>query len=221
MAGTELGQTKKEGTLRQVFLNFYQDIMTIAGGRIETIVEVAVGGTFGVVTGPPLEITLTLTVANHLIEPGDTINATWGTDKTGVFTVASKTAAVNPVMTLTQVSGDVPTDAMEPKVTVIREYAAEDYNSAAMLSDIRDSLNGASGATILAAGQTSPAGTVYRWIEIIEDTVFTTLDSTNVTGSGAGALTAITWPQFFSITGIFTSITVTSGKVIAYKQRPV
>jgi len=54
-----------------------------------------------------------------------------------------------------------------------------------------------------------------KWfaITIISDAIFTTLTSSNLTGSTTG----ITFPAGIQIYGDFTTITLTSGTVLAYK----
>lgn len=54
----------------------------------------------------------------------------------------------------------------------------------------------------------------FRWIQVINDTVFASIASNNITD--ASALSGLTIPAGVGIGGNFTQIEVTSGVVIAY-----
>jgi hypothetical protein len=62
-------------------------------------------------------------------------------------------------------------------------------------------------------GTTAVTGN-FAAIQMIEDTVFTTLTSSNWSGD---AMTGVTFKAGQVIYGAFTAFTLTSGKVIAYK----
>ena len=55
-------------------------------------------------------------------------------------------------------------------------------------------------------------------IDIIEDAVFSVLTETN--GSVVGTLGSITFPAGYRMLGLFTAITLSSGTVRAYYNRP-
>ena len=54
----------------------------------------------------------------------------------------------------------------------------------------------------------------FRWIQVINDTVFASIASNNITD--ASVLSGLTIPAGVGIGGNFTQIEVTSGVVIAY-----
>lgn len=68
------------------------------------------------------------------------------------------------------------------------------------------------GATV-ETGTTAKTGSWFA-IQMIEDSVFSTLTSANWDGDAA---TGVTFPAGQVIYGAFTAFTLTSGKVIAYK----
>jgi len=76
-------------------------------------------------------------------------------------------------------------------------------------------LQGGNGGHVLNVGEGAQTGKSYRWIQFIEDTVFTTLagNLTNVAD-----LQTITHLAGTGIGGNFTAVTVASGTCIAYDQ---
>lgn len=60
----------------------------------------------------------------------------------------------------------------------------------------------------------------YCAITMLEDTTFTILTTTNWSAgtSGSNAVTSVTYPKGLTIFGSFTSITLATGKVIAYNS---
>jgi hypothetical protein len=76
-------------------------------------------------------------------------------------------------------------------------------------------LMGGNGGHVLNSGEGAQTGKTYRWIQIIEDTVFTTLQG-NLTN--IADLQGITHLAGTGIGGNFTAVTVASGTCIAYDQ---
>ncbi len=76
-------------------------------------------------------------------------------------------------------------------------------------------LQGCNGGHVLNSGEGAQTGKTYRWIQIIEDTVFTTLQG-NLTN--IADLQGITHLAGTGIGGNFTAVTVASGTCIAYDQ---
>ena len=83
-----------------------------------------------------------------------------------------------------------------------------------MSSPISYDLQGQGGGVILStSGEPSATGS-FRWIQVVTDSVLTTLVSENIADSAQ--LAGPTIPAGLGIGGRFTSITVSSGVVIAY-----
>jgi len=76
-------------------------------------------------------------------------------------------------------------------------------------------LQGQQGGDVLGAGDTISGD--YRWIQIVNDTVLDGLTSSNLDNANP-ALIGPTLPAGLGIGGKFTSISVTSGLVIAYYE---
>lgn len=84
------------------------------------------------------------------------------------------------------------------------------YNTIVREQDFNASSFGEYGFRLVESGFSQPAGEVYRSITFVEDSVITvTCDS------GAG-LTSETFPAGLTIYGKFNTISVASGRVIAY-----
>jgi hypothetical protein len=64
---------------------------------------------------------------------------------------------------------------------------------------------------------TNPHTGNWQGIQIVTNTVFTTLTSTSISGT----LTGITWPACFFLRGAFTAITLASGIVLADKAETI
>lgn len=77
-------------------------------------------------------------------------------------------------------------------------------------------LQGGNGGHVLNSGEGAQTGKNYRWIQMIEDTVFTTL--TDATLTNVADLQGITHLAGTGIGGNFTAVTVASGTCIAYNQ---
>jgi hypothetical protein len=74
-------------------------------------------------------------------------------------------------------------------------------------------LQGQQGGHVLNAGEGAVTGN-FRWIQMVEDTVFTTITGSNLTNTAD--LAGITHLAGTGIGGTFTAITVASGTCIAY-----
>ena len=74
-------------------------------------------------------------------------------------------------------------------------------------------LQGQQGGTVYNAGQSAVGP--FRWVQIVNDTVFSVFASSTVTNAGTKLIT-ITHPAGTGIGGNTTGFTVTSGVVIAY-----
>jgi TRAP-type C4-dicarboxylate transport system permease large subunit len=74
-------------------------------------------------------------------------------------------------------------------------------------------LQGQGGGRVITSASGAVTGT-FRWIQVVTDTVFSALSSSNV--ANASALQTVTIPAGVGLGGRFESITVTSGVVIAY-----
>ena len=85
--------------------------------------------------------------------------------------------------------------------------------SSRMSSPVSYDLQGQGGGIVVSLGATSVTGN-FRWIQIVEDTVLSTLTSSNI--DGAADLTGITLPAGLGIGGRFSNIVLTSGTAIAY-----
>lgn len=85
--------------------------------------------------------------------------------------------------------------------------------SSHMSSPVSYDLQGQGGGVVLGSTTTSATGT-FRWIQVVNDAVLTSLASDNIID--ATDLASITLPAGLGIGGRFTEITVTSGIVIAY-----
>lgn len=84
-----------------------------------------------------------------------------------------------------------------------------------MSSPVSYDLQGQGGGVVLSTGtQTSSTGS-FRWIQVVNDAVLSTVVSDNITNAGDD-LISITLPAGLGIGGRFHEITVTSGVVIAY-----
>ena len=74
-------------------------------------------------------------------------------------------------------------------------------------------LQGQQGGQVFNAGGVASGN--FRWIQVVNDTVFSAITSTNLTDAGSKLIT-ITHPAGTGLGGVFTGFTVTSGVVIAY-----
>jgi TRAP-type C4-dicarboxylate transport system permease large subunit len=74
-------------------------------------------------------------------------------------------------------------------------------------------LQGQGGGRVITSASGAVTGT-FRWIQVVTDTVFSALSSSNV--ANASSLQTVTIPAGVGLGGRFESITVTSGVVIAY-----
>lgn len=83
------------------------------------------------------------------------------------------------------------------------------------MSSTAFNLQGGSGGHVLNSGEGAQTGETYRWIQMVEDTVFSTLAG-NL--DNIADLQTITHLAGTGIGGNFTSVTVTSGTCIAYYQ---
>ena len=81
-----------------------------------------------------------------------------------------------------------------------------------MSSPISYDLQGQGGGVVLSNGDSETAA--FRWVQVLQDTVFSTFDSSNLTNDGSIAGTTI--PAGVGIGGMITDIEVTTGLVIAY-----
>jgi hypothetical protein len=77
-------------------------------------------------------------------------------------------------------------------------------------------LQGGNGGHVLNSGEGAQTGKSYRWIQMIEDTVFSTITGSNLTNTAD--LATITHLAGTGIGGNFTAVTVSSGTCIAYDQ---
>jgi hypothetical protein len=77
-------------------------------------------------------------------------------------------------------------------------------------------LQGGNGGHVLNSGEGVQTGKNYRWIQMVEDTVFTTITGSNLTNTAD--LAGITHLAGTGIGGNFTAVTVASGTCIAYDQ---
>lgn len=77
-------------------------------------------------------------------------------------------------------------------------------------------LQGGNGGHVLNSGEGAQTGKTYRWIQMVEDTVFSTITGSNLTNTAD--LATITHLAGTGIGGNFTAVTVTSGTCIAYDQ---
>ena len=74
-------------------------------------------------------------------------------------------------------------------------------------------LQGQQGGTVFNAGGVASGN--FRWIQIVNDTIFSAIASPNLTDASTKLIT-ITHPAGTGLGGSFTGFTVTSGVVIAY-----
>jgi hypothetical protein len=84
------------------------------------------------------------------------------------------------------------------------------YNTIVRGQDFQASSFAEYGFRLVEAGFSKPAGEVYRALTFVEDSLITT---TNDNGDG---LTSETFPAGLTIYGKFNTISVASGRVIAY-----
>jgi len=77
-------------------------------------------------------------------------------------------------------------------------------------------LQGGNGGHVLNSGEGAQTGKSYRWIQMVEDTVFSTITGSNLTNTAD--LATITHLAGTGIGGHRTTMTVTSGTCIAYDQ---
>jgi hypothetical protein len=75
-------------------------------------------------------------------------------------------------------------------------------------------LQGQQGGQVYTSADGAVTGS-FRWIQIVNDTVFSAIASPNVTNASTKLIT-ITHPAGTGLGGLFTGFTVTSGVVIAY-----
>jgi hypothetical protein len=74
-------------------------------------------------------------------------------------------------------------------------------------------MQGQGGGQVITSASGAVTG-VFRWVQVITDTVFSVVTAPNLTG--ATSLQTITIPAGVGIGGRITALTVTSGVVIAY-----
>lgn len=74
-------------------------------------------------------------------------------------------------------------------------------------------IQGQGGGQVITSASGAVTG-VFRWVQVITDTVFSVVTAPNLTG--ATSLQTITIPAGVGIGGRITALTVTSGVVIAY-----
>jgi hypothetical protein len=74
-------------------------------------------------------------------------------------------------------------------------------------------LQGQQGGVVFNAGGVASGN--FRWIQIVNDTIFSAIASPNLTDASTKLIT-ITHPAGTGLGGLFTGFTVTSGVVIAY-----
>lgn len=84
------------------------------------------------------------------------------------------------------------------------------YNTIVRQQDYQASSFGEYGFRLIESGFSQPSGEVYRALTFVEDSVVTT---TNVNGD---ALTSETFPAGLTIYGKFNTVSVSSGRLIAY-----
>jgi hypothetical protein len=82
-----------------------------------------------------------------------------------------------------------------------------------MSSPVSYDLQGQGGGQVITSASGAVTGN-FRWIQVVTDTILTTLTSSNI--ANASALQSITIPAGVGLGGRFEAITVTSGVVIAY-----
>ena len=82
-----------------------------------------------------------------------------------------------------------------------------------MSSPISYDLQGQGGGQVITSASGAVTGK-FRWVQVVTDTVFSVVTSSNITG--ATSLQTITIPAGVGIGGLFTALTVTSGVVVAY-----
>lgn len=82
-----------------------------------------------------------------------------------------------------------------------------------MSSPVSYDIQGQGGGQVITSASGAVTG-VFRWVQIITDTVFSVVTAPNLTG--ATSLQTITIPAGVGIGGRITALTVTSGVVIAY-----
>ena len=73
-------------------------------------------------------------------------------------------------------------------------------------------LQGQQGGEVLGNGESSTGP--FRWIQVIQDTTFSIIDSSNI--ANVDTLESTTIPAGIGIGGAFTNVSVTTGLVIAY-----
>lgn len=77
-------------------------------------------------------------------------------------------------------------------------------------------LQGGNGGHVLNSGEGAQTGKNYRWVQIVEDTVFANVASDTLTN--VADLESITHLAGTGFGGNITELTVTSGTCIAYDQ---
>jgi hypothetical protein len=82
-----------------------------------------------------------------------------------------------------------------------------------MSSPVSYDMQGQGGGQVITSASGAVTG-VFRWVQVITDTVFSVVTAPNLTG--ATSLQTITIPAGVGIGGRITALTVTSGVVIAY-----
>ena len=82
-----------------------------------------------------------------------------------------------------------------------------------MSSPVSYDIQGQGGGQVITSASGAVTG-VFRWVQVITDTVFSVVTAPNLTG--ATSLQTITIPAGVGIGGRITALTVTSGVVIAY-----
>jgi len=84
-----------------------------------------------------------------------------------------------------------------------------------MGSPVSYDLQGQGGGQVITSASGAVSG-VFRWIQVVTDTVLSAVTAPNLTN--ASALQSITIPAGVGLGGRFTGITVTSGVIIAYRD---
>jgi len=75
-------------------------------------------------------------------------------------------------------------------------------------------LQGQQGGQVYTSADSAVTGS-FRWLSIVNDTVFSAISSSNLTNASTKLIT-ITIPAGRDLGGTFTGFTITSGVVIAY-----
>ncbi len=84
-----------------------------------------------------------------------------------------------------------------------------------MSSSVAYDLQGQGGSIVLSTAATTYTGNI-RWIQIVNDAVFSAVASASGNVTGPARLQSITLPAGLGIGGRFSSVTLTSGVAIIY-----